>query len=844
MRYRTTVILALLVLAAAVVFLVFKDRLTGKKQETETPSAAGQPVLKDVLDTDVSAVTLEEVGPGGAAKAKLTFKRDGMKWNMTAPVEFPANAFEVDRLLRNVTDARYRQTLDAEAQGKSNLPTLGLEPPAYQLVLTLAAKDKTPERTATVALGKRTSLGEGMYIRVDNAPKVLILERADLLAMARTEPNAYRGRDLVFAARDEIVRIDLQGPKGKAELHRAPGVDSSRWVLAQPLMGRADPEAVSGLIRAALGLAAKEFVADDPKTLSSYGLATPSITLTLWKESAPAPAVTGTDAAATPTALPAAPVLVKAATLRFGAPADPRQATTFFLTDDGRHVVTVDASVLKSLDKSPDNLRDKRVMELDAARASRINLALPAKLTVKEAAADFDLVKVGKNWEVLSGPRKADSRERTDKANTEAVIQLLQELAGLKVLYFAEGENAALARNFTPAGSVAFSVDGAAAPVGFQLDASGALVKNLHEDWVGYINTTTLKSLRKDWIDYIDPKVLSFDEAAVTGLEIQTLDRKEVFAKTGQKWRLAAPIESDVNEALVGGIIKILQALRAEKFVAATKDYKPYGLETGQLTVTVTLAPAKAGLPADLSAVASAKAEASAKAGEEPVRKILRLASDEKTHQVLARVEGNDLVFSLAPQMLGLLASEPVDTQMTAMSEFEVDRVEITGDAGRSLTLIKNDNKWFRANAAGEPAEEISSDVTRDIIGAATDLRAARWAAYDTKDPAAYGLDKPALRIKVAGDRSSLTILVSDKPVPESVTNLLEMPPARYAMTEDGKRIAVIAGPAANILVTALETLAPKKPPVKADEPKPAPTATAPAATVTAPATTATAPAK
>jgi len=485
------------------------------------------------------------------------------------------------------------------------------------------------------------------------------------------------------------------------------------------------------------------------------------------------------------------PAPVKVATLRFGGPADPRQATSYFLTDDGRHVVTVDATAMKNLDKTADNLRDKRVLEVNTARVTRLSLQLPAKLLAKGEPAAFDLVKSNMGWQIAS------AGGRTDKANVEAVNQLLQELANLKVMSFAEGDNAVLAKTFAPAGGVTLTVEGAAAPVGFNFNAPGALVKNLHEDWVGYVNTAALKALRKDWIDYVDTQIFSFTGAAMTGIEIQSADRKEVLVRTGEKWRLTSPIESDVNEALMGEILKTLMAFRAERYLAVATDFKSYGLEPGQLVITVTLAPAKAGDP--------------------PTKKVLHLMSDEKAGKCQGRIEGSDLVFSVAPQTFGLLAAEPVNAQMTAMSEYEVNRFDLTS-VGQSLVLTKSENKWFRANAAGDPADEVSADVVHDLVDATTDLRASRWASYDAKDPAAFGLDKPALRIKVTGDRSSLTILVSDKTVPEDVTCLLEAPPARYAMTEDGKRIGIISGHPANVLITALEMFAPKK--------EPAPTAT------------------
>ena len=247
MRYTTTVILALLVLAVAALIFVYRDRLAGGPKGPEK-AAEAQPLLKDVTPADVSAAALEEAGPDGHLATKAAFTHEGGLWRMTAPVDYPANPYEVDRLVRGATEAKYRQDFEAGATGKPALSAIGLEPAAYRLVLTVAAKDKTPERSVAVSIGHPTAIGEGLYVRLGDTPKVMVLDKSELLTLVRAKTDTYRSHDLVAAGRDEIVRIDVTGAKGTAELQRATD-DRSRWVMAQPAVGRADPDAVSGIIR-------------------------------------------------------------------------------------------------------------------------------------------------------------------------------------------------------------------------------------------------------------------------------------------------------------------------------------------------------------------------------------------------------------------------------------------------------------------------------------------------------------------------------------------------------------------------------------------------------------------
>jgi hypothetical protein len=295
MKYTTTLVLAAIVLALAVLIYVYRDPLTGPAKPPERPSET-LALLKDVKMDDLVSATLEEPAGEGKFKTKMAFKKAEGKWRMTEPVDGAADDYEVGRLLRAAVEGQYRQSVEPGAKGQPTFASLGLEPPAFRLVLVTAAKGKEPARTITVGVGRRSALGEGLYVRVDDQPKAAILEKADLLERARDKANTYRGRDLVALAREDVVRINLSGEKGKAQIDRS-DKDKDRWVMAQPMVARVDPEAASSLVRAAMaGATAKEFIEDDPKDLARYGLDKPRLTVTLWKQG---PARQG-DAVASP----------------------------------------------------------------------------------------------------------------------------------------------------------------------------------------------------------------------------------------------------------------------------------------------------------------------------------------------------------------------------------------------------------------------------------------------------------------------------------------------------------------------------------------------------------------
>jgi len=834
MRYSTTLVLALVVIVAAALLYTYRDKLTGEYKPPEKP-AAGHALVADLRAADVTKATLEERGADNKMKVRLDLAKVDGKWRLTAPVAAAADEFKVDDLVRAAAEARFRQALDiGAAKGQADLKALGLDPPAYRLTISADATGGKPARAATIDIGQKAALGEGLFVRIADAKKVNVLENSDLLTRASDKIESYRGRDLVVAQRDELVRIDLDGEKGKVRLDRAekaaPSLSADeppldRWVIAQPLAARADGETVSKIIQACVGARAAEFVDDSPADLGRYGLAKPRLIVTLFKagpasvaasekkgESQPT-GTAGTASDAKAAEKPAAPEAVKVAALKFGGWTDPKHESVFVQVEGSPSVYSLAAQALTDLNKSAADLRDKHVVALDAARAAEIALRIPAKLADGGTEVAYSLVKVDGAWKVRAAGRP------DAKADPAAVDGLLKEIAGLKVLYYPEPGHESLAGGFTPQGSVRIQLEKESAPVGFEFGGAAgeapSLVKNLREDWIGRINDKGLAWLRKGWLDMLDKQVLSVDAKKVAAVAIDTADRKLEFArsadKAGDKWNLVKPIAAEPQDGFVEMPLEQLRDVRAAKFLAATGDAKSYGLDPGELVVRITLEPgAKA--PGDTTSPAASASGSSANAAD---TKILRLAHGEKGRFV-GRVDGSDLVFEAPAALFHALAAEPLPTAMVELGAAAPTALETTfGDS--KTRLVKIDEKWFRADAKGNPGEELPADAVGDLVKAAAGLKAERWVAYDAKDPAAFGLDKPAARIKVIAGDTSATILISDKDVPPALAALFDQRPLKFAMTEGGQRIALIMGRPADTLLGAAKSLEPKK-----EEPKPA----------------------
>jgi len=783
MRYSTTLILALAVLAVAVAVYVFRDRLTGEPTEPAKPAEALN-LIQDVAPADVAGATLLE-NADGELKTKVAFVRTDGEWRLTEPVKEAADGYEVDRLLRACLEGQYRQTLEAGAAGQPDLKDLGLEPPAFRLTFTTKKKDGQAERTRAVDIGRRSAFGEGVYVRLDEAKKVYVLDVATLAERASEKTDTYRSHDVATPARDQIVRIRLAGSRGEVVLDRSGAIPARQgWILAQPITARADPDAVDPLLQELGRLRVKEFAKEPVEDLARYGLTAPRLRVTLWKE-APAPekpAETQEGAEKAKETKPKAEP-IEATTLVFGSWADLKHKTVWLMTADAMgRVVSVDADVLKPLEKSADDLRDKRVLALAKPTVTRIE--------VKNPTGEFELKKADATWRLL-----VPGRDETD-ADPDAVDKLLSGAADLKVIYYLSDEERKkdFAEGLKPQGHVRLWVEGEAAPQAILVGGSAesrTLVANGTEPWIGRVNENDLAWFHEGWLACRDKRVLEFKAKDVTGLEVRAPDRAVVLERKGDAWKIVQPIEADPEPAFAESLLDALKDLRCMKFVAATTDFKAHDLDPGQIVCTVTIAP---------------QGENAA-----PLKKTLRLTVKEDGSSV-GRVDGSDLVFQAADNLPRLLAAEPLPRAMTEFPGADVTGFEIAA-GGATLRLAREEGKWNRLDEAGKPIGEVQADAAGDLASAVGRLSAARWAAYDSKDPARFGLDKPAFKIKIATEEKEWTLLVSETKVPDAVAELVEEKPVRYAMLEGTDRIAILAGSALQTILDAPKSL--EKPPAK-----------------------------
>ncbi|MCW5980291.1 MAG: DUF4340 domain-containing protein [Bryobacteraceae bacterium] len=349
---------------------------------------------------------------------------------------------------------------------------------------------------------KREKEKEGKPVTSADAPKILDLK----------EDNLTR------------VEIAKQGEKPLV-IEKAP---ENQWKLTSPEALPADQDAVRSVVSTVTSLDSNRLIEEKAEDLAGYGLDSPSVEVNIGKkEGQGAKLLIGDE---TPT------------------------GGSFFakLANDPR-VFTIASWNKTSLEKSPWDLRDKRMLTFDSDKLTRL------RLTAKKQT-----IEIGKNaqneWQILE-PRPM----RADGGNVEQLISRLRD-AKMDSNPTAEEEKKAAAAfaRAEPVASVRVS------------DAAGAqeleVRKTKDNDYyarstvVGGIHKITSfvgEGVDKGLADLRNKKLFDFGWNDPTRIEFRDGDQTAVYEKSGDNWTRGG---KQMDSATVRELIDKLRDLAATEF--------------------------------------------------------------------------------------------------------------------------------------------------------------------------------------------------------------------------------------------------------------------------------------
>jgi hypothetical protein len=364
MNFKTTVVLlGLLVVAFGALW--FTREQGGGEGGTGTVAEDRKQKLFDVAAGDVNKLVI-----ASADGKRMLVEKSGAKWRMTEPVTAPAEAFEVDSLIRAITELESRGKVSADS---ASAEATGLAKPRYVVDLSTTAG-----KTYTLNVGEKPAVGDIVYVSRKDQGDTLVVA-GDLLEKLDKPASDFRDKKMVDVVTGDVRQITIEKPDGKIVIARKGTGD---WNITEPKAMPAEKSEIDDIVFGITGLRAVEYVSENATAdAATFGLDKPRLRVTV-SSTQPAvhPFVTSapTTAAAT---TQNAPLVVNLG--RFD---DVLKKNVYASTSQSPVIAKVSATIIETINKKPIELRDKRVLNVDPAQVSSITIASDLQATTKPAS--------------------------------------------------------------------------------------------------------------------------------------------------------------------------------------------------------------------------------------------------------------------------------------------------------------------------------------------------------------------------------------------------------------------------------------------------------------------------
>src|SRR5712691_5766909 len=252
MRWQTTAILAVILIALGAFYYVYDVRMAPEREKV----AAGKGRMWTIEPADVNEVAIRR------SSDTVTLKREGDRWNMLGPVVARGDRGPIEDALTTIVTAKIDREITAQP---ASLAEFGLDKPAADL--TLSTKDG---KQLGLQLGAKNPTGVWVYARERDKPAVFVLP--DSVLRDATKPVVdFRDKTILAFDRKDVSGLDLVLRDETIGLQHG----DKGWQLKLPRALVAENDTVNDFLDKLQSAKVKEFVADAPPSLQPYGLERP-----------------------------------------------------------------------------------------------------------------------------------------------------------------------------------------------------------------------------------------------------------------------------------------------------------------------------------------------------------------------------------------------------------------------------------------------------------------------------------------------------------------------------------------------------------------------------------------
>jgi len=703
MRFRTTLVLLVLVLLAGAFFAFYTGSLPSDVEYEEQQrrvfapaefGAAGEP--PGALMRRVTRVEIRR------SDQTVRLERPGLSdpWRITAPTVTAADRTQVDDLLFALESLETIRTLRPAGSEPLQLAAYGLDQP--ECIVSFAIAD----RELALHVGAPSLDGNTCYLaRPDRPGTVYVVSRA---TVARVTRSLAELRDRV------LLRFDPSRLRTiSVVLHSGPLFEIRReregWRLTEPVDTEADTAAVENLLDPVPRtiIPAESVVADRPESLSRYGLDPPLVTLAIAEDG-------------------------RTARLLTGAKAEDRPGYVYAMREGESCVFLLPESVVGSLMPSLRELRSKDAIAFAPEEVAAVEVRLPAQ-TVR-------LAREGTGWVSIVPASLVPDQER--------VQAFLASLRALKVVDWiddATSDRLEQAGMSQPAAEVEMTLKGGgrrSIRFGRRIPERGLVFARQGD--LGpllLVSSESLDNLAMGDLLFRSRVVLRLRPSDVATVEITRPGAAIALAQRDGTWVLVRPTNGPADVGKIKELLDKLCYLECVKLVGTSSaDLSPYGLDHAAFRVEL-------GLESN---------------GRRETRVLL--VGGPVEGGAYAMLEGGSEVFVLPATVVEKVSAEFASLVVSSFNPLKVSALEISATEGTSVRLERRGTAWF---ATKPVMAEGATRAALEIIANLADLHASSIAAYDRDacDLAALGLSSPRATIRIemeGGVARTLRIGTSD----------------------------------------------------------------------------------
>lgn len=339
----------------------------------------------DKLFPGIASDNIEELTVKNDTGEVTSLKKVDGKWTMTTPFQTRGSDMDASGIANGLAGLDVTRVVD---ENPTDVKDYGLDAPSVEITF----KSNGGKPSGKLILGGKTATGGSIYARKDDEKRVVLVAEYNSATFNKSTFD-LRDKAIVSFDRSKVDGLDVVLDGGGFELGKKDG----EWVMAKPLVARADASAADGLVTALESLQMKSVVGASAtaEELKTYGLERPSAIVNLHL---------GTDRTS---------VLV-------GGPAG---EDTVYVKDAAKpDVYTIQKAAADDLRKGPDGYRRKELFDMRAFTATHIDITRNGK------TYGFDRVKAKDESSADSWTRVTPTAAQPDKEKFQAFVAALADI--------------------------------------------------------------------------------------------------------------------------------------------------------------------------------------------------------------------------------------------------------------------------------------------------------------------------------------------------------------------------------------------------------------------------------